>query len=218
MAKVKYKLNTKALEKDICNKIIPEQTRRLVAYAKAKIKEIGDTFLTADTVNNLDRTGNLLDSLCWGVSYDGKLKASGFYRNQKATEESFLHEWFIGDVSSLFPVYGRGLAQQYIDKFESTHSAKGWQVFFAILAPYWGYWEEGFTMRGKGGSKHLKLAIVTQHYDVIRSELKPMKVSLKISVPKYTYMSLHSLMKSTKKNPSKERRHFNQYPKFKRGK
>lgn len=212
---VKVKFNAKALRRELYNRYVPMQTKLLVDYAKQKVVEIGDTFLTSDTINNLDRTGNLLDSLCWGVALDGKIKDSGFYRKQKAQEQSSLHKWFVGDVSSLFPVYGHGLAQKYIDNFSSTHSEKGWIVFFAVLAPYWGYWEKGFTMRSASGDRHLRLAIMTQHYDEIKSDLKPAKVTLRIGVPKYTYMGLHSLVKQTQ-NPRKEKRHFNQFPEFKK--
>jgi len=212
MATVGYKFNGKKFGNALYKRISEEQTKRLVKYAKDKIRQIGDTFLTANTTHSLDRTGNLLDSLCWGVSYNGKIVKSGFYRRQKASEESYLHEWFIGDVASLHPVYGHGLAQQYIDNYSNTHSAKGWQIFFAVLAPYWGYWEHGFRLN----DKVRKLSIMTMHHDVIKTELKGADVDIHVGVPKYTQMSLHSLMKQTQKSPSKESRHFNQFPKFKR--
>ena len=57
---------------------VAEQNRRLVEYAKSKIRLIGDAIQLYNSKNHMDRTGNLLDSLCWCVSYKGKVVESGF--------------------------------------------------------------------------------------------------------------------------------------------
>ena len=139
----------------------------------------------------MDRTGNLLDSLCWGVSYQGKLVDSGFYRPQSARTESHLHEWFSGDVKYLIPVSGHSLAQKYIQKY-GNNGTKGWRVFFAILAPYWGYWEKGFNMKSGGGAsgipgstKFVQFAVMTQFYDRIKEDLRPARTRFRTSVAKY---------------------------------
>jgi hypothetical protein len=175
---------------------VSEQNRRLIEYAKAKIIEIGDEIQTYNSKNHMDRTGHLLDSLLWGVSYDGKLVEGGFYRSSQARGDSYLHEWFSGDEKYLLPVNGRQVAQNYMQKY-GNNGASGWRVFFAILAPYWGYWEKGFTMRSGGGnsgipnsSRFLQFAVMTQFYDVIKNDLKPARVRYRISVAKYEHEKL----------------------------
>ena len=149
----------------------------------------------------MDRTGNLLDSLLWGVSYEGKLVEGGFYRDAQARGESYLHEWFSGDVKYLIPVNGRQLAQTYMQKY-GNNGAKGWRVFFAILAPYWGYWEKGFTMKSGGGdsgiprsTRFMQFAVMTQFYDEIKKDLKPARVRFRVSVAKYNRTKLEKKWK-----------------------
>jgi hypothetical protein len=146
--------------------------------------------------NGLDRTGNLLNSLCWGVTFDGEVKDSGFYRSPKVGsrtnrwgqergmgikggDNSYLHEFF--DDKEL--VLGRKLAEEYIG------SAKGksgkWTVFFAVLAPYWGYWESGFTQVTTG--KRMQFQVMTHIFDDVRMDLKPAKTHLTVYVPKYSF-------------------------------
>ena len=184
-----------ALVKAMMKEVIEKQRQLFVDYAKDKIQAIGNAIKAYHGAHNMDRTGNLLDSLCWGVCYEGKLLESGFYRPAQAHGNSYLHEWFSGDVKSLLPVYGRQLAEQYIDKY-GNNGAKGWKVFFAILAPYWGYWEKGFRMtheefkpRGKGYSMGIRsfyrFAIMTQFYDEIKADLKPARTRFRVSVAKY---------------------------------
>ena len=203
----------KDLKKDISDK----QTLNLVEYAKATIQRIGDKITSYTSQNNMDRTGNLLDSLCWGLVYNGKLVGKGFYRQQKASEESYLHEWLSGDISSLFPVYGHGLAEQFIQRFAKRNSSgQGWRVFFAVLAPYWGYWEEGF--RNVRTNETLKFHVMTEVYDVIKADLKPAKVTFHNYVPKYNTNkknNLNSLRKNIANDPYKEKRHFKNIPRIK---
>lgn len=208
--------NAKSMAAAMMENVVAEQNRRLVEYAKEKILAIGNQIQTYHSRNHMDRTGNLLNSLCWGVSYNGKLVEGGFFRdavlNNKGiakTSESFLHEWFSGDVKYLIPVNGRQLAQTYMQKY-GNNGAKGWRVFFAILAPYWGYWEKGFTLihgasvnpnakkngrlqqgyTGIRGATFKQFAVMTQFYDEIKKDLKPARVRFRVSVAKYNRTKL----------------------------
>lgn len=180
MKKSQVKFDSKALKKAMLNNLIPLQTARLVAYAKDTIQKIGNTIRMYHSVHNMDRTGNLLDSLCWGVSYNNELIDSGFYREQVASKPSFLHEW--GAFRGTFAVYGHEEAQNYINKYGKTGSGNGyWRVFFAILAPYWGYWEEGFTLKSIHGEQFRRFAVMSQYYDKIGKDLKPAKPTFHVS-------------------------------------
>lgn len=188
--------NAKALSEQITAKVVAEQTRRLIEYAENKIKEIGNKINSYNSRYHMDRTGNLLNSLCWGVAYSGELKASGFYReeiihNDRGRDvehhsgESFLHEFFEEDVWSSFPVQGHALAAEYIERYGKTSWSGRWRVFFAILAPYWGFWEEGFNLKhgfSKTGAITFKqFAVMTEFYDKVSKDLKPAKVNFKIT-------------------------------------
>ena len=193
--------NAKSMAAAMMKNVVAEQNRRLVEYAKENILAIGNQIQTYHSRNHMDRTGNLLDSLLWGVSYEGKLVEGGFYRDAQARGESYLHEWFSGDVKYLIPVKGRQLAQTYMQKY-GNNGAKGWRVFFAILAPYWGYWEKGFTMKSGGGdsgmprsTRFMQFAVMTQFYDEIKKDLKPARVRFRVSVAKYNRTKLEKKWK-----------------------
>ena len=185
---------------------VAEQNRRLIAYAKKEIKKLGDTIQTYNSANHMDRTGNLLNSLCWGVTYDGKMVDCGFYRSERTNVRfnrwkqlrgmgfresfgSYIHEWSDpqGDA-----VDGRARAEHFL---LSRHGKKGkWTVFFAILAPYWGYWESGFTLRGGGGesgiprhSRFMQFQVMTHIYDDVRMALKPATTHINVYVEPYSY-------------------------------
>jgi len=208
---------------------VTAQTDRLIEYAMTKVNEIGNRIQEYHGAHHMDRYGNLLDSLCWGVAYDGKLKASGFFRDQTADRESYLHEWFNADISSMFPIYGHGLAQQYIDNYNGS-DGQGWNVFFAILAPYWGYWEKGFTMKIKTRgwdeddvmqTKTMRFAVMTEFFDQVKRDLKPAKVRLKVHVAKYNTNNRNNLKRMQERyanNPYAEQRHFDKYPRFRKRK
>ena len=200
--------DSKALAKDIFNNLVPYQTNLLIDYAMVEIKKLGDRIASYNSANGLDRTGNLLNSLCWGVTYDGVLKASGFYReethkkrtNRKGDErgfgvhggnDSFLHEFFGNDAEL---VEGRKLAKEYLQNVRGK--ANKWTVFFAILAPYWGYWESGFTMKSGGGksgipfsSRVMQFQAMSYVWDDVRKDLKPAKTNITVYRPKYIYKS-----------------------------
>lgn len=189
--------DSKALAKDILNNLVPYQTNLLIDYAMVEIKKLGDRIASYNDANGLDRTGNLLNSLCWGVTYDGALKASGFYREEVhktrtnrlgqtrglgvgGGSDSFLHEFFGNDAEL---VEGRKLAKEYLQNVKGKSNK--WTMFFAILAPYWGYWESGFRMVTTNKRMQFQ-AMVYVYYDVIR-DLKPAKTSITVYRPKYQY-------------------------------
>lgn len=185
--KSQVKFDTTALRKQMEAYLINAQTVRLVAYAKETINDIGNAISAYNSRNHMDRTGNLLNSLCWGVAYRGELAESGFYRNASSTRLSYLHEWSKdADYGAPYPVGGHELAEEYIRRYGNANS-NGWRVFFAVLAPYWGYWEEGFNLKkARGGTEFRRFAIMTQFYDKVTNDLKPMKTTFKVHVPTYT--------------------------------
>ena len=207
MGKTVVKFDSQKWGQEILQNAINEQTRRLIEYAEKEIKVIGDKIQEYHSANHMDRTGNLLNSLCWVLSYNGKKTASGFYRpetyhnkGREGTSASYLHEFFKNDMES---VDGRRLAQSFIDTFKSD--SNGWRIAFAILAPYWGYWEGGFTMKMKertvyqnddrqrrtlAGQKSyfLRHQVMVHVFDDVRMTLRPSaKVHLTVYVPKYSY-------------------------------
>lgn len=174
-------INTAAISKRLFNSLVEEQTRRLIKYAEDELKLIGDEIKMYGGGNNMQRTYNLLDSLCWGVSYNGELKGYGFYEEQRATKLSYLHEWS-GDYHE-YPVGGHVLADNFIKQMGNL-KRNGWSVFFAVLAPYWGYWEKGFKIYNKARTEYktLQWNVMFQYYDKIRGDLKPSKVKYSVSV------------------------------------
>lgn len=193
--------NASVWKQELAGYWIEQQNAALVEYAKNKIIEIGNKIKTYHSKNGMDATGNLLDSLYWGVSYNGKFVGSGFYRKKKATEDSYLHEWFPPDYRNLYPVNGRLFAQQHLETYIShSDEGRGWKVWFAILAPYWGYWENGFKMKrkisvaGNSGDDEqsntattfMRFAVMTETYDTVKPDLKPARVRFRHPVSKYS--------------------------------
>lgn len=188
------------IKKEAADYLIPIQTERLIEYAKAEIVKLGNRIQEYNSRNHMDRTGNLLNSLCWGVYYKGKLEESGFYRKETINSKgmdgastSFLHEFFSNDQEE---VNGRQMAQEFIESYKGHES--GWTVFFAILAPYWGYWEGGFTMKtglkqDDAGNWQFTKRLFMHHqamtyvYDDVRMDLKPKTKYISVYIPKYSY-------------------------------
>ena len=194
MIESKVIFDSKKLAAEMMKNLSAEQTNRLIEYAKQTILEIGNKIQTYHSRNHMYRSGHLLRSLCCGVSYDGKLVYSGFYGdialkshttwNEANTTNSYLHEWI--PEYEAFQIDGRQMAQNYIQRYGSAGSGnKTWRVFFAILAPYWGYWETGFNMvHGKGKNKKSsfhQFAVMTEFYDKVGKDLKPAKVKFQIT-------------------------------------
>lgn len=200
-------LNASKMKEQMMDFVVEEQNSRLVAYAKNKIQDIGEKILA--TPYGMDRTGNLLDSLSWFVSYRGKLIESGFFREQTATRDSYLHELYSADVREMFPVYGHGLAEQFIKRWYGKYQ-KGWYVGFAILAPYWGYWEQGhYNVLTR---KMERFAIMAEIYDSVKQELKPADVMFLKSKPTNDLSRMLKMKKNMDESPYKERRHYYSWP------
>ena len=194
--------NPAKIKKETEDYAVPLQTEMLIEYAKEEIIKLGDKIQTYNSRNHMDRTGNLLNSLCWGVAYRGELKGSGFYRDETTHSKglngshiSFLHEFFRNDQEE---VNGRKMAEDFIKSFKGT--SKGWSLFIAVLAPYWGYWESGFTMKfgykeDKNGNmratqkRFMQFQVMTHIYDDVRMAMKPAKTDFTVYVPKYSYQN-----------------------------
>lgn len=172
MKATKINFPKETIKKQMMAYVVREQTNRLIAYAESEIKSIGNDISVAQTRNNLDRTGNLLDSLCFAVYYNGKLQKHGYYRSRVAVEDSALHEWSRPTGES---VDGHLLAQNFIAQYRPKEN--GWEVFFAVLAPYWGYWEKGFVITHTG--THFEWAVMTSHLDTVKQDLAPSDVRLR---------------------------------------
>lgn len=193
----------KQVKDDVTQHWVAEQNDRLVEYANRKIRLLGDAIQLYNSKKHMDRTGNLLDSLCWGVGYDGKNVATGFYReNPSRRGDSYLHEYTPDDA---IHVNGRELANNFLQSY--NYPDKKWVVFFAILAPYWGYWESGHRSKSGGSTvyqtehdfpEHLQrdipksmtfkqFQVMSFLYDEVRMDLKPATTRLTVYVPKYSY-------------------------------
>lgn len=201
MKQTVVQFNAGELKKVLLENLTKEQTRRLIEYAVKNIRLLGDAIQLYHGKHNMDRTGNLLDSLCWGVVYNGKMQACGFYRQQRASKESHLHE-FYPDWAWLYPVYGHGEAELFLKKAAQQYGQRGWCVFFAILAPYWGYWESGFTIRRGRTTRHIQFQVMSQFFDKVRMELRPAVTHLSVHIEKYQ-SNKRKYKKRFIKNPSK---------------
>lgn len=225
MKKTQINFDAKALTKTLVERHVQWQTELLIDYAQRTINEIGDKISSYHKGNNMFDTGNLLDSICWGVMYNAKLIQSGFYGERRATQPSYLHSrsmvtfvdpidpktgkrkawkkygndeqipWVETDAGE--PVDGRKLAKNFIAKQAAKGKTGAWQIFFAVLAPYWGYWEKGFNLKGRHTSTFVQFAVMTEVYDKVKADLKPAKRSFRTVVAKYASKSLY---RQAKKN------------------
>lgn len=176
MKKSVVKFNREKLVKQMFSRLEKEQTELFISYAKEKIKEIGADFA------NWDRTGNLISSLCWIVCSKGQRVSFGYFSKNKTTDDSYLHELSKPPLKQL--VDGRIEAQKFISEYQPTIT-HGWEVIFAVCAPYWGYWEEGHKNILMGGKK-VQFAVMAQEFDKVRKELpSPCKVRFNTYVPTY---------------------------------
>lgn len=175
--KTRLKFQAAKWRKAIEKSVVSEQTTRLIDYAENEIRTIGLIINTRSGGHHMDRTGNLLSSLCWMVFFNGKKSAHGYYRDSAATETSNLHEW---QTPKGIEVNGRQMAKEFISSYKPT-TTKGWEICFATVAPYWGYWEEGHKNIKTG--KIQKWAIMTQRFDKIQRDLTPASVSFHNYIP-----------------------------------
>jgi hypothetical protein len=175
MASVRVFFKKSEVKKRLEKIAFKQQTLNLVEYAENEIKNIASE-LTGGSFNLDASTGNLLDSLCWGVYFNGNVRNMGYYRKQQASEDSYLHALSSNKIS----VNGHFLAQQFIANYKPT--THGWEIVFGILAPYQAYWEAGhYNVMLK---QQVRFMALTQRYDVIKNELSPLcKVYLEINRP-----------------------------------
>lgn len=159
-----------------------EQTARLIAYAQSQIVLIAAEIEQIITSQD-GSTGNLLDSLCWGVWHNKKRKGIGYYRDESAIEDSFLHEL---SPSIRESVNGHFLAQQFLAQYQDNLTiTDGWQVVWGVLAPYYAYWEAGHTNVLLGG-QFIQFTAMSQRYDHIKNKLAPRcRVDFNVNVPTY---------------------------------
>lgn len=178
--KTKVKFNANKFRETIMKKIVKEQTERLVAYAQEEIVKMGESLSKKMAGKPSDRTHNMLNSLVWAVFYDGKQAKHGYYRQSASTRgTSYLHE--IGHEP--IEINGRELARHFLMTYQPNVS-NGWEIVWAVLAPYYAYWEEGHKNTFYG--KFVKFDMMTQRYDHIRNTLGDLaKVTIEIDVPKY---------------------------------
>lgn len=159
----KISFNKHLYKQRVMKYIVEEQTRRLVAYAEHEMRQM---VATKELKND---TKNMQDSIVWGVYYNGKRVPNGFgfFDTRQATEDSLLHAY------SKHPkaINGRALARQFItDYVPATNN--GWEIVWAVCAPYAAYWEGGHVNPPKSGRiRYAK--IILQRYDVIKKELTP---------------------------------------------
>ena len=157
----RIKFNAKAFGDAILKNVVAEQTRRLVVYAAEELnrmvesKELGNA------------TYNVQDSFVWGVYYNGKRvpHGFGFYGNKTASKNSYLHEYSRNPI----PVNGRALARTFIKNYVPT-SNKGWEIVWAVCAPYAAYWEDGHVNPPHSG-RVVYAHVIFQRYDHIKSAL-----------------------------------------------
>lgn len=208
---------------------IAEQNKRLIDYAQRKIRLLGDAIMMYHSKNHMDRTGNLLDSLCWVISYDGKPVAGGTYRTQRAKKDSYLHEFAPEEYRHLFPVYGHALALEFIKKYGNVSGSGEWVVRFAILAPYWAYWEKGFVMKQKTNmwdegdvasiGRFLKFSVMAEFYDTVKADIKPKKIKFECKKPpRMDSFKLDRMNRRISKSPWAESRHNKRWPSHNNGK
>lgn len=210
--------NAKEMIKEIVNPIIDEQTRLFIDYAKENVNTIAKGIQSYGY--SMDRTGNLLDSLCWVVSYNGKMVGSGFYRETQATRDSYLHELFntkaLELMSEYFPVFGHALAEDFIERWGKKSEQGQWVVAFGILAPYWGYWEVGhqnvLTGRKNGIEREFKkFAVMAEFFDKVTEDLKPAKTAFYRSRPHYTMQKLKKQVNRYANDAYAEKKHFERW-------
>ena len=174
----RLKFNADAFRKELMAKkreVDKEQTRRLAVYAADEINKIGSKMLMEDT-------GNLLDSLCWGLWYKGKLVHNGYYRSMpEAAYDSYIHA--ISPMPPKESVNGRYLAQLFLSEYQPKQK-HGWEVVWAATAPYYAYWEYGhYNVFLK---QRVQFTTMAERYDHITQKLSPQcRVQFLIEVPTY---------------------------------
>lgn len=178
--KTRVRFNANKYRKAVMKRVADEQTIRLIAYAQEEVSKMGDLLKEKMKEKPSDRTHNMLNSLVWAVYYDGKEKKHGYYRKSASTKgKAYLHE--LSDEPR--EVNGRELAKEFLRTYQPRVN-NGWEIVWAILAPYYAYWEAGHENVFYG--KFVKFDMMTQRYDHIRNTLgNHARVSFSVNVPKY---------------------------------
>lgn len=153
MKHVVTKFNDEHFRKEVLNKIVIEQTKRLEKYAEQELS------MMARTHAFKNRTYNLEDSLVWCVYYNGELRSYGFYGGKRASTVSYLHEYGRNPI----PVDGRANADMFPQMYTPTVK-NGWEIVWAATAPYSIYLEDGFTTRG---GRFMQFEVISQRFDHI---------------------------------------------------
>lgn len=199
-------LDIAQMRETMLKNVVAQQNANLIDYAKKRVIEIGDAIQSRGY--KMDRTGNLLDSLCWFVSYDAKIVEGGFYRTAVATRDSYMHELFQTDFKEMFPVHGRKLARMFIRNWGAKYK-DAWCVAFAILAPYWGYWEVGH--QNVLTKKYEHFHIMAEFWDAAKNDLQPMEVAFYRSRHSYTIPKLKRMLNYLN-DAYKDKRHREKWP------
>jgi hypothetical protein len=149
------------IAKKINNARIKQQTDKLCVYASKMIKKI-NTFREAGMSNpSGDWTGNLGDSLCWIVYYNGNIANSGYARNQAMAQDAQHDSSVSGDI------WGRELANNFI-RSHNPSTTKGWEVVWAATVNYASKLEKGNSDVHKG----VRLRIISQVFDNVVGDFK----------------------------------------------
>lgn len=171
----RFKFNSERWREKMLKALTENVIEKLKAYAKEEINNIGASLLA------WDRTGNLLDSICWGLYKDGKEIASGFYRAASATETSYLHE--LSKPPKKRAVNGRECAVMFLNNYTPTIS-KGIELVFGVLIPYWAYWEREGGHYNVLKKQVIQFRALFQRYDEIKKALSPpMRVTYQVKSP-----------------------------------
>ena len=179
VTKTRWNFRAKEWAEAMRKSVSEEQTQRLIQYAELEIQNIATELFGGALFRGDYATGNMADSLCWGVWYNNKMAKIGYYLDKaQAFFPSYLHQL---SKNRKTEVYGRQLAQQFLAQYKPTID-KGWEIVFGCLAPYEAYWEQGhYNVMLK---QQVQFQAMTQRYDVIKQELSPLcKVDIIITVP-----------------------------------
>ena len=172
MKHVQVKFNADLFKNQLLKKLVIEQTKRLESYAERELKEM------AQSRQLQNATGTLLDSLVWGVFLDGQLRSYGFYGGKNASKNATLHAL---TPSASREIDGRTCAEQFIQSYSSSVK-QGWEIVWAVTAPYAAYWEAGHYNVFSHRYRHAE--VITQRYDHIKNTLEPKcKVFIEINPP-----------------------------------
>ena len=150
-----------AIAKRINDARVRQQTAKLCVYASEMIKKINAFREAGLATPSGDWTGNLGDSLCWIVYYNGKIEKSGYARKDPIAQSPQSDSDVNGDI------WGRKLADDFI-RSHNPSATKGWEVVWAATVNYASKLEQGISDIHEG----LKLRIISQVFDQVVDDFK----------------------------------------------